>query len=190
MHICFQPSGEIFLSFKIKLDDLNSHCLKTVKQKRNIIWISCFNYELNLFWNVLLCIKSGRENFLFKKKFLQVLRLPPIIPFPKQTVVWLLCSRCVYLFPLRNCSDSPVQSYSALCGQNQAVVALALKTRGGKPVSVSWHQREEYTVRFVHLKQVLKLILSFVSKCSSLTNTEWRTQHQSDTLCVVPSWTF
>lgn len=40
-----------------------------------------------------------------------------------------LCSRCVYLFPLRNWSDSPVQSYSTLCGQHQAIVALALKTR-------------------------------------------------------------
>lgn len=36
---------------------------------------------------------------------------------------------CVYLFPLRNCSDHPIQSHRALCGQHQGIVALTLKTK-------------------------------------------------------------
>lgn len=54
-----------------------------------------------------------------------------------QITTGVSCSRCVYLFALRNWSDSPVQSYSTLCGQNQGIVALALKTRMRKQVTIN-----------------------------------------------------
>lgn len=37
--------------------------------------------------------------------------------------------RYVYLLSLRNSSDDPVNGHRALCGQHQAVVALALRRR-------------------------------------------------------------
>lgn len=59
------------------------------------------------------------------------------LPYNTERMLTAACSRNVYLFPLRNRSDDPVQSHSALCRQHQAVVALALKTRGKHNLSLT-----------------------------------------------------
>lgn len=64
----------------------------------------------------------------------------------------------VYLFSLRNWIDSPVQSHSTLCGQHQAIVALALQTEN-KLVLVSITGR--YTVNITVLILAWKMYLDW-----------------------------